>query len=164
MGYEIRQVRPEEWRQNRELRLVALTDPVSSVAFVRTYDEEAAFPDEVWRRRTSGAGVQQFVAVDEEDGMWVGTLSVIVEFDDYLCIAGVYLRPEVRGTGLAGRLFAAGLEWTWERADRVQLWVHERNPRAEGFYRRVGFARTGKTMAFPLDESQTEYEMALARS
>ncbi|MDX6327740.1 MAG: hypothetical protein QOI83_123, partial [Streptomycetaceae bacterium] len=51
-----------------------------------------------------------------------------------------------------------------ERADRVQLWVHERNPRAEGFYRRVGFVRTGKTMAFPLDESQTEYEMALARS
>jgi RimJ/RimL family protein N-acetyltransferase len=162
MGYEIRQVRPDEWRQNRELRLAALKDPVSSVAFVRTYEEEAAFADEVWQKRTSGVGARQFVAEDE-NGVWAGTLVVFVEPDDSLSIVGVYLRPEVRGTGLAERLFGTALEWVWERVDRVRLWVHEDNARAQAFYARLGFTRTGKTMPFPLDASRNEYEMALSR-
>jgi RimJ/RimL family protein N-acetyltransferase len=41
--------------------------------------------------------------------------------------------------------------------------VHEGNPRAQAFYARLGFTRTGKTMAFPLDEKQNEYEMVLVR-
>ncbi|MFE2427104.1 GNAT family N-acetyltransferase [Streptomyces sp. NPDC059373] len=162
MGYEIRQVRPDEWRRSKELRLAALKDPVSSVAFVRTYEEEAAFADEVWQGRTSRVGAQQFVAEDE-NGVWAGSLVVLVEPDDSLSIVGVYLRPEVRGTGLAEKLFGTALEWVWERVDRVQLWVHEGNPRAQAFYARLGFTRTGKTMPFPLDETQKEYEMVLLR-
>jgi GNAT superfamily N-acetyltransferase len=163
MGYEVRQVRPEEWRESRELRLVALQDPASSVAFARTYEEEAAFPDEVWQRRVSGVGAQQFVAVDE-GGVSVGTLTVFEEKQDYWCIVRVYVRPEHRGTGLAVELFEAAVAWTWQRVDRVCLWVHEDNPRAQALYTRMGFVRTGKTMAFELDETQTDYEMLLTRS
>ena len=94
---------------------------------------------------------------------WVGMLTVVVERPDYLSVNAVYLVPEARGTGLAERLFAAAIAWAWDRTDRVHLWVHEKNGRAEAFYQRFGFVRTGTTMKYPLNPSETEYEMVLLR-
>lgn len=82
-------------------------------------------------------------------------------------LVGVYVRPEFRGGGLAAELLGAAVEWSWglpEEVRRVRLWVHEDNHRARAFYQRIGFVRTGRTMAFPLDASRTEYEMALDRT
>jgi GNAT superfamily N-acetyltransferase len=172
MRYEIRPVAPAEWQRVRALRLAALRDPVSSMAFARTFAEESALSDEIWQRRSSGSGAQQFVAIDRdtedpdsEDGdAWVGMLTVIAERPDYLSINAVYLIPEARGTGLAERLFAAAIAWVWDRTDRVHLWVHQDNGRAEAFYQRFGFVRTGETMKYPLNPSETEYEMVLLRN
>jgi GNAT superfamily N-acetyltransferase len=161
MGDVIRPVRPDEWQQSRELRLAALQDPVAPVAFARTYAEESAMSDERWRQRAAGAGSQQFAAV--RDGRWVGMTVVVEERPDYFSVNAVYLVPGERGTGLADRLLAAALEWGWQRTDRLHLWVHEKNPRAEAFYRRHGFARTGRTMSSPVDAAYTEYELALDR-
>ena len=181
MEYQIRPVAPAEWRRSRALRLAALQDPVASVAFARTYAEESVMTDEEWQRRASGIGAQQFVAVapggvrgdDGDSGRdgdagsdvesWVGMTVVVVERPDYLSINAVYLVPEARGSGAADRLFAAAVDWAWQRTDRLYLWVHEKNPRAEAFYRRVGFERTGETMASVLDSSCIEYELVLAR-
>ena len=173
MRYEIRPVTPAEWRESRDLRLTALQDPVAPVAFARSHAEESAMSDDDWRRRASGVGAQQFVAVagdttrdpSEPNGAekWVGMAVVVVERASYLSINAVYLLPEVRGSGLADRLFAAAVAWTWERSDRLHLWVHEKNPRAEAFYRRMGFERTGEVMASPLDPSAIEYELVLVR-
>lgn len=170
MEYEIRPVAPAEWRLSRELRLVALQDAVAPVAFARTYAEESVMPDDRWRQRASGDGAQQFVAVAASgagDGgtaeRWVGMTVVVVERPDYVSVNAVYLVPEARGRGVADRLFAAALEWAWQRTDRLHLWVHEKNRRAEAFYRKRGFERTGETMRSPLDASFTEYEMALDR-
>ena len=183
MRYEIRPVAPAEWRKSRELRLTSLRDPVAPVAFARTYAEESAMTDEDWQRRASGTGAQQFVAVGTDegsdaqsadgrpkdvngrptDGTWVGMVVVVVERADYYSLNAVYLLPEFRGAGLAERLFAAAVGWAWERTDRLYLWVHEKNPRAEAFYRRMGFERTGESMASPLDASFTEFELMLAR-
>jgi GNAT superfamily N-acetyltransferase len=161
MTYEIRPVAPAEWRKSRDLRLASLQDPVAPVAFARSFAEESAMSDEEWQRRASGVGARQFVAVEGET--WVGMVVVVLERDDYVSVNAVYLRPEVRGSGLANELFAAAIAWAWERTDRLHLWVHEKNPRAEAFYRRVGFERTGESMASPLDSSAIEYELALAR-
>lgn len=165
MRYEIRPVAPAQWKESRALRLEALLDPVASVAFARTHDEEAAMSDDQWRRRASGEGAQQFVAVrvGVESDEWVGLAVVVAERADYHSINAVYLRPETRGSGVAEKLFAAAIAWTWERADRVYLWVHEKNPRAQAFYRRLGFVPTGETMASPLDEGFTEFEYVLKR-
>ena len=38
-SYVIRSVRADEWRAAKELRLVALRDPVAQVAFLETYEE-----------------------------------------------------------------------------------------------------------------------------
>ncbi|MBM9508415.1 GNAT family N-acetyltransferase [Actinacidiphila acididurans] len=174
MGYVIRPVAPAEWREIREVRLTALQDPVSAVAFARSYAEESALPDEVWQQRSSGNGAQQFAVIREPDpdatpkgtqpsADWVGMAVVIAERPDRHSVNAVYLRPEVRGSGLAAELFSTLIAWSWERTDRLYLWVHEKNPRAEALYRRIGFERTGRTMAYPKDPAQTEYEMALHR-
>ena len=167
MRYEIRAKSPDEWELNRELRLAGLKDPASSVAFVNTYETEAAFPEEVWRSR---GATPAFVAVDET-GVWVGTVTVLVEVGEEFPVpqthlVGVYVRPEFRGSGLAEDLLRAAIDWSFElpeKVDRVRLWVHEENPRAQAFYGRLGFTRTGGSMAFPLDETKTEYEMELPR-
>jgi len=163
MQYDIRAVSPSEWQQSRDFRLTALQDPVAPVAFARTYAEESVLTDEAWRRRASGAGSQQFVAVDTATSHWAGMAVVVIERPDYLSVNAVYLRPEARASGLADRLLHTATTWTWPHTDRLHLWVHEKNPRAEAFYRRLGFARTGKTMASPIDATATEYEMVLLR-
>jgi GNAT superfamily N-acetyltransferase len=163
MRYEIRPVAPAEWQRSRELRLTALQDPVASVAFARTYAEESAMTDDQWRQRASGVGAQQFVAVSGEDREWVGMVVAVIEGPDYVSLNSVYLRPPVRGSGVAEKLFAAAIAWTWDRADQVYLWVHEKNPRAQSFYRRLGFTPTGRTMASPLDAGLIEFEWVLAR-
>ncbi|MGW3246882.1 GNAT family N-acetyltransferase [Streptomyces sp. NPDC001070] len=166
-SYTIRASRPDEWRAQRDLRLEALKDPASTVAFVNTYDTEAAFADEVWRQR---GRTQSFIA-EGEAGERVANVAVLVESGEEYPVAqthlvGVYVRPEFRGGGLAAELLGAAIEWSWqlpEKVRRVRLWVHEDNHRAQAFYTRLGFVRTGETMAFPLDESRTEYEMVLER-
>lgn len=166
MRYDIRPVTPSEWQQSKALRLTALQDPIAPVAFARTYAEESALTDAAWQQRASGIGAQQFVAVRTDpvgQAQWVGMAVVVAERADYLTINAVYLRPEARGAGLADRLFAAATAWTWPRSDRLHLWVHEHNPRAEAFYRRQGFVRSGERMASPLDPRATEYEMVLLR-
>lgn len=166
-SYTIRASRPDEWRAQRALRLEALKDPASSVAFVNTHDTEAAFTDEVWQQR---GRTQAFIAEDEA-GERVANVAVLVETGEEFAVpqthlVGVYVRPEFRGGALAAELLGAAIAWSWqlpEQVRRVRLWVHEDNHRAQAFYKRLGFVRTGRTMAFPLDESQTEYEMELER-
>jgi GNAT superfamily N-acetyltransferase len=167
MRYEIRPVAPDEWQKSRDLRLASLQDPVAPVAFARTYAEESAMTDEEWRGRAAGVGSQQFVAVRVDPLLageeWVGMAVVVRERPDYLSINAVYVLPGVRGTGVAEKLFAAAIAWTWDHADRLHLWVHEKNPRAQAFYRRLGFVPTGETIPSPLDPSMTEFELALSR-
>src|SRR5690242_14754416 len=102
MRYEIRPVEPDEWRESRALRLAALQDQVAPVAFARTFAEESAMTDDDWRRRASGDGAQQFVAVRSGGAgpdAWVGMAVVVVERPDYLSVNAVYVLPDVRGTG-----------------------------------------------------------------
>lgn len=158
---------PYEWEQRKQLRLAALLDPASKVAFANTYAAEAAFPEETWQRRGTTPG---FVVVDEA-GEWVGCATVLVEVGAAFPVpqthlVGVYMAPEGRGNGLSEKLLRAAIDWSWElpeRIGRVRLWVHQDNARAQAFYARLGFTRTGETMAYPVDESQTEYEMELLR-
>ncbi|MEV6109086.1 GNAT family N-acetyltransferase [Streptomyces sp. NPDC051940] len=182
MSYVIRGVRAEEWRQYKELRLAALQDEVAAIAFLDTYDSAVAKPDSFWRERTEGAAagvaVKGFVAEDG-DGREVGCVTVLVErpgqevsFASEVQVpqghlVGVYLRPEARGAGLGEKLFAAALEWSFglaePRLERVRLYVHERNVRAEGLYRKCGFVRTGGTLAAAPEVGGVEVEMAVER-
>ncbi|WP_045867267.1 GNAT family N-acetyltransferase [Streptomyces sp. WMMB 714] len=165
MAYTIRAVRTADWERLRELRLSALADPIASVAFNETYENAAAQSDEFWKRRAEqgsrGLLAETFIGEAGADGgRWAGSVTVLDEGDS-AHIVGVYLRPEHRGTGLAVLLFAAAEEWALERpfVTRMVLHVHENNPRAEAFYHRVGYRRTGAFVKDPKASEFREYEM-----
>ncbi|MEU1148976.1 GNAT family N-acetyltransferase [Streptomyces sp. NPDC005863] len=178
--YVVRAVRGEEWPRVRELRLAALRDPAAPVAFLETYERAAAQPDAFWRERAEGASrgeaVRQFVA-EGPGGVWVGSVTVLVEeagADDVFGgavearqahLVGVYVRPEHRGVGATDALFEAAVGWAWSLAglERVRLYVHEDNPRAQAFYRRFGFVPSGVVVPVPGDPFAREYEWVLAR-
>ncbi|MGW6057318.1 GNAT family N-acetyltransferase [Streptomyces sp. NPDC055189] len=174
-----RPIRAHEWPEVKNLRLMALQDPAAPIAFLDTYEQAAAQPDSFWQERAEGASggtrVRQFVTEDRA-GAWSGTVTVLVEdagSDDVFGgtvqerqahLVGVFVRPEHRGSGAIDALFEAAVEWAWSVAEvaRVRLYVHEDNARAEGFYRRYGFVRSGKTAPMKGDPSKVEREMVLA--
>ncbi|MCY0954158.1 GNAT family N-acetyltransferase, partial [Streptomyces sp. H27-S2] len=79
-------------------------------------------------------------------------------------IVGVFVRPEARGTGLAEKLFQAALEWSWSltepQVERVRLFVHEDNARAEAMYGKVGFKHTGLSVPAAGDATRSDNELA----
>ncbi|MEV6779563.1 GNAT family N-acetyltransferase [Streptomyces syringium] len=182
MEHLIRTVRAGEWAKVKELRLAALADPVAPIAFLDTYDHAVAQPDAYWKDRTDtaaqGKSICGFVA-EGPDGEWAGTVTVLVELPGedggfaggatvpQTHIVGVFVRPEHRGTGLTQALFGAALDWSWAltepRAERVRLYVHEANARAQALYRKLGFEPAGVVVPMPGDPSAKEYELALAR-
>lgn len=184
MDYVIRPVRADEWQSVKELRLAALQDPAAPVAFLETYEESLKRSDEAWRERTvnaseAGAGeVRQFVA-EGPDGSWAGSVTVLVEGPDVEMrfgepasvnqghLVAVFVRPEARGSGVADALFRSAVEWAWSlgkpRLERVRLYVHENNPRAEAFYRRFGFVPTGESVPMPGDPTARELEYEVPR-
>jgi GNAT superfamily N-acetyltransferase len=181
MSYVVRTVRVEDWAELKELRLSALRDPVARVAFLDTYESGVAETDDHWRRRaipiSQGGAATNLIAADE-DGVWVAMLALLDETGEQTVIdaegdlappqmhlVSAYVRPEHRGTGVAEQLFRAAIDWTWcnTKAERVRLWVHADNARAQAFYRRLGFTRTGGTMPFPPSPDELEHEMALPR-
>ncbi|MFD5631427.1 GNAT family N-acetyltransferase [Streptomyces sp. NPDC127072] len=181
MNHVIRSIRSDEWAEVRELRLAALRDPVAHIAFLETYEEAAARPEGFWRERAAGAAQgaaerRQFVAVGE-DGVWGGSVTVLVEeagSRDFFGgvverrqghLVGVYVRPEHRGSGagVTGALFDAALEWAWESGlGRLRLFVHEKNSRAEAFYRKAGFVPTGVSVTGDTGERELEYVISRA--
>ena len=180
MNHVIRAVTATDWQQVKELRLEALRDPVAGIAFLDTYDNATAQLDEFWQERAAGSRgemiAQQFIA-ERTDGRWDGSVTVLIERAgrgdvlgrptdvDQAHLVGVFVRPEQRGTGLARALFDAAIAFAHELAEskvsRVRLYVHQDNQRAEAFYRKVGFTRSGRSIPLPGDESSVEHELVL---
>ncbi|MFD7558396.1 GNAT family N-acetyltransferase [Streptomyces sp. NPDC059835] len=178
--FVIRAVRGDEWEQVKALRLDALRDPAAAVAFLETEERALAQDDAYWQQRAAGAaegrGARQFIA-EAGDGRWVGSVTVLIEaqgatdfFGDTVeqqqgHAVGVFVRPEQRGSGLVERLFDAALEWAWSLdepvTERVRLFVHEDNARAEAFYRRYGFEASG--VLVPLESGAKEREYVFVR-
>ncbi|MFD4033378.1 GNAT family N-acetyltransferase [Streptomyces sp. NPDC058637] len=182
MDYVVHAVRADEWARAKELRLVALQDPVASVAFLETYEQSLTRPDSFWQQRTADAAegrrTRQFVAV-APDGRWMGTVTVLVERPaegvrfgeaaevDQTHLVGVFVRPEVRGCGVADALFQEAVDWSWSLTgppvERVRLYVHEANPRAAAFYRRIGFVPSGRSVLLEGDPTARELEFEVRR-
>ncbi|MEV5339010.1 GNAT family N-acetyltransferase [Streptomyces sp. NPDC052676] len=176
--FVVRAVRAEEWPAAKALRLAALRDPVAHLAFLETYETALDRPDSFWRERTAGVadgsdGARQIIA-EGPDGVWAGTVTVLVEeagTTDWAGfpverrqghVVGVFVRPEYRGRGLTERIFGAALAWCRQIGlERVRLIVHADNGRAQGFYRKIGFEPSGVEVPLAGREDERELEFAL---
>jgi ribosomal protein S18 acetylase RimI-like enzyme len=80
-----------------------------------------------------------------------------------LYLVSVFVDPAHRGGDLADRLLAEVLAWARTRpgASGITLHVHERNLRAQAFYRRWGFVENGVRVPYVLDTTAEELEMVL---
>ena len=76
----IRRVRADEWEAVRDLRLESLSDPLAPIAFLDTRAGAEARSDDFWRDRTARAAESDDGAqlVAEDDGEWVGSLTVLL--------------------------------------------------------------------------------------
>jgi len=163
---QIRRIRPDEWRELRDLRLRALRDTPD--AFGSTYEREAAEPEQAWRDwAADGAeGGSQFwaFALDETSGrvggMALGSRHWQVE--DAIGVFSMWVDPALRGRGLGRRLVEAVVGWarTTERP-RVVLSVNETNATAIRLYERCGFTPTGTRHPIREDSPITAISMAL---
>ena len=165
LGPTIRRVRADEWQLARALRLDALRDEAAGIAFLESYDDASAQPDQFFQDRTAraaeGDDVAQLVAVDGT--VWAGSVTVLVQHAGSVdfhgrtiehtraVVVGVYVRPEHRGAGLIDRLLDAAGQWAAERGfDSLTLGVHQDNARAQGAYRRAGFVPSGVEYTGPI--------------
>jgi GNAT superfamily N-acetyltransferase len=160
----VRRVRLPEWREVRELRIRAVSDPAASLAFLSTREETLAHDDGFWRTRTAdaamGENAAQFVAIARE--RWVGSATVLLRspggtdtlgrtvIAPQADLVGVFVDEAHRGRGVLEALVADAAAWAADAGvDALTLEVHVDNARARAAYRRIGFVETGLVLDTP---------------
>lgn len=158
--YVIRRMTSTEHRELRAIKLEALLD--SPTAFSSSYDDTIALAEDVWQQQAAVEATSKecatFVAVDEA-GAWVGIAGVgpIPDVPDHVHVHSVYVSPKYRGpAGPAAALMKTCIRHAQEHTALgwLTLGVHERNPRALAFYRRLGFEDTGKIVPYRLNPAE----------
>lgn len=158
----VRQARATDWEALRTLRLRALAD--APEAFASTLEQEAALPDEVWRRRAEGGpGLANFIA--DKDGVDVGLAAIFAEPNAPGCmqLVSMWVDPLYRRQGAARALVDRAVGWAADRQARgVILWVVERNTAARSFYERIGFQPTGERQPLSSNPARIERRLRLS--
>jgi ribosomal protein S18 acetylase RimI-like enzyme len=160
---KIRQVRPDEWREYRAIRLSALAD--SPDAFGSSLAGEQVLSDDRWQQRVDGGGPDEhrvlFVAVDEI-GAWIGLAGTYSPADlgaDVELIS-MWVAPAGRGRGTGESLVRFVLNWAQGRGlATVGLWVTSTNDGAYRLYERCGFTDTGERQPLPSNPALDEVRM-----
>jgi ribosomal protein S18 acetylase RimI-like enzyme len=137
----VRPLGEDEWQDYRAVRLEALRE--SPEAFVATAEEEEAFDEDYWRTRMRRSA--RLIA--ERDGTAVGVVSVGTaaseEDGDSGELFGLWVKPELRGSGVATRLVKSGAVLAQQRGQsRLYYWVGTENGRAVAFASGMGFRPT----------------------
>ena len=155
---EIRTIRPDEWRELRELRLRALADAPD--AFGVTYDQELAAADQAWQDRASRPDRKMFVAVDDH-GRFVamGSGGPAPDAPEYAAIYGMWVDPAARGQRIGERIIRNIADWARTAGyAAIGLGVTVGNGPAIALYERLGFRDLG--IRHPLREG-TDLEIQL---
>lgn len=156
----IRATRPDDWQLLRDVRLRALQE--APYAFLTTYEEAAAQPDEHWQERAAPSD-RAATFVLEGDGRFDGLVTGFADEESpTVYLVGMWVAPERRGTGAGQQLVERVIEWARERgATRVVLAVEAGNERAARLYERCGFVRLREQPRLPWSSDSPAYELAL---
>ncbi|GAA2403296.1 GNAT family N-acetyltransferase [Nonomuraea africana] len=140
--FTIERLRTGDEDRLREIRLRALAD--APTAFGATYDKEAAHPRDKWAERLADPDAAWFVAAG------AGLVCAKQEREGEAHLQSMWVAPEARGTGLAGRLVDEVVAWSRTRdAYEIGLWAVDDNLGARALYARKGFLPSGEVMALP---------------
>ena len=125
-----------------------------------------------WAWNSSGNNAL-FTAVVERTAVGFGLIGPVRDADRSGSgeVFAMYLHPATWGSGAAGPLMAACVEWFAARgwSDAV-LWVLRDNPRARRFYAKTGWQPTGRSEMFspavesdrePISVAEVEYRIVL---
>jgi GNAT superfamily N-acetyltransferase len=134
------------WRDFRDVRLASLADAPG--AFGSRHADWVDATEERWRARLTD--VPLTIGARGEAGV-VGVVSGVPS-DDHVELISMWVAPAQRGTGLAGRLIAAVVEWAASLGHDTFLMVRDDNPRAIAAYERAGFTDLGVPPDWPPDE------------
>lgn len=122
------------------------------ISYGATYEQTLAFDEEAWRmraRRGESPRSAQWAAIETATGRWVSVMACQLgdgpEPEPEL--TGVYTSEEFRGPvfGIADALLELIEGWASQHGDTLRLFVHEDSEPARRFYRRHGFAETGRS-------------------
>ena len=156
-----------DWQLIRDVRLRALSD--APYAFGSTYEEESNRGDEWWKSHTEhvdghpGAKLAWYVALLGERPIGlVGGFPSTSKGEGSPELISMWVHPDWRGSGVAGELLAAVVEWAEnEAASELILDVADGNDRARGFYERAGFVATGRAEPLRSDPSRLQHRLRL---
>jgi ribosomal protein S18 acetylase RimI-like enzyme len=154
----IRRLEPADREVLKAARLRSLLD--APRAFGSSYEREVTFPDEVWESRLAEPASSQFAWIGP-GGAALGIATFVADADDRRVgyLVGMWVDPEVRGTGAAdGLVDAVAGAARRAGASVLRLHVADGNTRAERLYLRHGFRRTGRSIVRARDAVR-EHEM-----
>lgn len=155
----LRVLTTDDWLLWREVRLAALTE--APHAFKSRLADWHSGGEGLWRARLAMPDVYNVVAL--LDGHAVGVASGVLGDGDARELRSVWVRPEVRGRGVADQLIAAVEAWARRSgATALKLAVFPDNAPAISLYRRIGFVATGELGDLLPDGVTREHMMAKA--
>lgn len=136
----VRALGEQDWQIYRDVRLAALSD--SPDAFAASAAQERAFDDAFWRRRVVRS--RRLIAEHGDDVVGVVSVGRPTEEDPRVCeLFGLWVRPDLRGQGVAWKLVQAGVDQAGSDSfSFVVYWVGTDNGRGVAFASSFGFRPT----------------------
>lgn len=142
MNARVRRLQAEDAPAYRVLRLEGLR--LHPTAFASAVEEEQEQPLAWFASRLAGGCAFGGEIAGELAGIASLVFSTRAKLRHKAALAGVYVRPDARGTGLARDLLAAVLDHAAGRVEAVRLGVSAANPVALQLYLRHGFVEYGR--------------------
>lgn len=166
--FVVRRIRADEGPRLRAIRLAALADAPGDATTTSARAE--ARPDDHWAeaaRANASGGLQAtfFAELADDDGIAldgepVGLIGAYANETGIVNLVGLWAAPGHRDVGVASALLAAVAQWAQTiGADRLRMWVVERNEFAKAFYLAEGFVPTGATIPYELDPRLAQVAM-----
>jgi len=146
----IRRIDAADWERLRDVRLRGLA--ADAHAFLLSLERAREFPEAHWRDRAT-PNETQATFVEERDGALIAIVAAFIGEDpETAYLVGMWVAPEVRGTGVAVRLVERVLDWAREhRRTRVVLSVKRGNEAAVGLYAKCGFVEIPEPADLPYE-------------
>ena len=143
---EIVRIGPDDWREFRDVRLASLSDAPG--AFGARHSDWVDATEERWRQRLVEV---PFTVVARSGVRAVGVACGTESGDDDAYLISMWVAPEHRGTGLAGRLIDRVVSWAASGGRQTWLMVRDDIAAAIRAYAKAGFLDLGVPAGWPED-------------